>query len=38
MNKYKFEKLTAGHDDEIVRKYKSAIDEQRPQLSRWNIQ
>lgn len=35
---YKFEKLTAGHDDEIVRKYKSAIDEQRPQLSRWNIQ
>ena len=35
---YKFEELTEGHDDEIVRKYKSAIDEQRPQLSRWNIQ
>ncbi len=34
----KFEELTEGHDDEIVRKYKSAIDEQRPQLSRWNIQ
>lgn len=35
---YKFEELTEGHDDEIVRKYKSAIDEQRPLLSRWNIQ
>lgn len=34
---YKFEELTEGHDDEIVRKYKSAIDEQRPQLSRWDI-
>ena len=35
---YKFEELTEGYDDEIVRKYKSAIDEQRPQLNQWNIQ
>lgn len=35
---YKFEELTEGHDDEVTHKYKSAVDEQRPQLKQWQIE
>lgn len=35
---YKFEELTEGYDDEVINKYKSAIDEQRSQLKQWNIE
>ena len=34
----KFDEMTDGVDDEVVNKYKSAVDKQRPQLKRWNIE
>ena len=34
----KFDEMTDGMDDEVVNKYKSAVDQQRPQLRKWNIE
>ena len=34
----KFDDMTDGMDDEVVNKYKSAVDKQRSQLKRWNIE
>lgn len=34
----KFDEMTDGLNDEVVRKYKSAVDQQRPQLRKWNIE
>lgn len=33
----KFDDMTDGMDDAVVAKYKSAVNQQRPQLRRWNI-
>lgn len=34
----KFDEMTDGMDDKVVDIYKSAVDQQRPQLSKWGIE